>query len=62
MKIFKRYTSLFFAVMTAICLFSCREKEIGCIVADRTDFIFDCHASGQSGTVTGGADLRAVSD
>lgn len=62
MKIFKRYTSLFFAVMTAICLFSCREKEIGCIVADRTDFVFDCHASGQSGTVTGGADLRAVSD
>lgn len=65
MKIFegvKRYISLFFAVMTALCLFSCKEKEIVYIIADRTDFVFDCDASVQSCTVTGGSDLSAVSD
>lgn len=58
----KQYTKLLFIIAAVLAMFSCKEKEFGCISTDVTDFVFDHKASEQSRVVDGGYDLRASSD
>lgn len=56
-----KYIKSILAVSLVLGMFSCKKQEIGCITADKTDFLFDYTPSEQACTVKGDGKVSASS-